>query len=117
MVLTKLKRINCVPSTYKLQLQYSLASDTAILHGVKTDVYAIVGDHNLSVSFEVCIKPHVKFMWRLNSDDLPDDVILDTNGAGITIPEVHDEHFGLYEFLAMNVKNVTAEKRTFSILG
>ena len=56
-------------------------------------------------------------MWRLNGDNLPDDVILDTNGAGITIPEVHDEHFGLYEFLAMNVKNVPTEKRTFSIIG
>ena len=56
-------------------------------------------------------------MWKLNGDDLPDDVILDMNGAGITIPEVHDEHFGLYEFLAIKVKNSAAEKRTFSILG
>ena len=59
----------------------------------------------------------MKFVWKLNSVNLPDDVILDMNGAGITIPEVHDEHFGLYEFLAMNLKNGMDEKRTFSILG
>ena len=57
----------------------------------------------------------MKFLWKLNGDDLPDDVIMDTNGAGFTIPEVNDEHFGLYEFLAINVKGHTTERRTFSI--
>ena len=56
-------------------------------------------------------------MWNVNGANLPDDVILDTNGAGFTIHEVHNEHFGLYEFLAMNIQNGTQEKRSFSILG
>ena len=55
------------------------------------------------------------FVWKLNGANLPDDVIIDTNGAGITIPEIYNVHFGLYEFTAINLKNGMEERRTFRI--
>ena len=69
----------------------------------------------MSVSFEVCTKPHVKFEWKLNGANLTDDVIVDHGGAGITIPELRNVHFGLYEFTAINLINGMDEKRTFRI--
>ena len=57
----------------------------------------------------------MKFEWKLNGANLPDDVIIDTHGAGITIPELYNVHFGLYEFTAINLKNGIVETRTFKI--
>ena len=51
----------------------------------------------------------------LNGANLTDDVIVDHGGAGITVPEINNVHFGLYEFTAINVKNGMEEKRTFKI--
>ena len=47
----------------------------------------------------------MKFLWKLNHFKLPHDIILDMNRAGITIPEVHKDHFGLYEITALNMQN------------
>ena len=69
----------------------------------------------MSVSFEVCTKPHIRFEWKLNGVDLPSDVIVDQSGTGIMILEVHEKHFGLYEFAAINTENEREEKRTFRI--
>ena len=81
------------------------------------DLYALVGDQNLLVSFDVCIRGNVTFNLTLNGADLADDVVIDNNGVGITIPEVQDYHFGLYRLTALNVNNGRIKTRTFRIFN
>ena len=90
-------------------------SDPILLHLMDHDLYALVGDHNLSVSFDACIRGNAKFEWTLNGADLTNDVVIDHNGVGITIPEVQAYHFGLYMLTAINVNNERKKTRTFRI--
>ena len=91
--------------------------DPILLHLMDHDLYASVGDHNLPVSFQVCIRGNVTFNWTLNGADLPDDVIKDNKGAGLIIPEVQDYHFGLYTLTAINGNNQRKKTRTFRIFN
>ena len=59
----------------------------------------------------------MKFVWKLNELKLPHNVILDMNGAGITIPEVHEDHFGIYEITAVNMQNGEEDTRSFIVSG
>ena len=99
-----------------IKYHFVTISDPIVINLMNHD-YASVGDHNLSVSFDVCIRGNVTFNWTLNGAELADDVIIDNKGAGLFIPEVQDYHFGLYTLTAINDNNGRKKTRTFIIFN
>ena len=80
--------------------------------GGSKKTYVRVGDNDVIMTCDVCSKPHASISWTLGEEDLPDDVIVSQSGSSITIPEVHEEHLGLYHCTAVNV----IEDKTYSIV-
>ena len=77
--------------------------------------YVRVGDKDVIMTCDVCSKPYASFSWTLSEDDLPDDVIVSQSGSSITIPEVHEEHLGLYHCTAVNVIEDKTYSRVFGL--
>ena len=74
-----------------------------------------VGDNDVIMTCDVCSKPRASISWTLDGEELPNDVIVSPSGSSITIPEVHEEHFGVYNCTGVNMIEDKTYSRVFGL--
>ena len=74
-----------------------------------------VGDNDVIMTCDVCSKPRANISWTLDGEELPNDVIVSQSGSSITIPEVHEEHLGMYNCTAVNMIEDKNYSRLFAV--